>query len=244
MPTMCAVYGCSNKHGANKENNRSYYRLSKVIANQGDRTKELSLARRVKWLANIGRADIKESSYKHIRVCSDHFMDKPAALYDHLNPDWAPTVNMGRTSPSDSMLSGSASDRYTRSVQRSVKRKRQDAAETLLSLQSAPELDTPEDPQEDPQEDLHEDPLPAETGTACQTDDDMKLYDAKDAEIYRLRKENEELKQINEKRTFDMAFLKMMMCWLDITLGCKITIFSSVYLITLNQILLFNAKVY
>ncbi|KAL4232446.1 hypothetical protein ACF0H5_007139 [Mactra antiquata] len=74
MPSFCAVFGCSNRH--DREKDRSYYRLPKVIIHQGGRTAELSKARREKWLSNISRADLKPSSYDNIRICSDHFISK------------------------------------------------------------------------------------------------------------------------------------------------------------------------
>ena len=74
MPSFCAVFGCSNRH--DREKNRSYYRLPKVINHQGEQTQKLSQARREKWLSNIARDDIKPSSYDNLRICSDHFISK------------------------------------------------------------------------------------------------------------------------------------------------------------------------
>ena len=74
MPSFCAVFGCSNRH--DRENDRSYYRLPKVIKHQGEKTQQLSQARRDKWLANIARVDLKASSYDNLRICSDHFISK------------------------------------------------------------------------------------------------------------------------------------------------------------------------
>ncbi|XP_013406439.1 uncharacterized protein LOC106170924 [Lingula anatina] len=194
MPSFCAVFGCSNRR--NRENDRSYYRLPKVITHQGDQTKELSQARRDKWLSNIGRSDIKESSYEHIRVCSDHFVGKPAALYDKLNPDWAPTVKMGRPSDTENQQATPHS-RYSRSVQRSTKMKQHEAATALLDLQKSGEVAA-----------TFEMTTNVETGTASQTTVDMKLYTAMEEEIMRLQSENAELKKACKAKQFDIDFFE------------------------------------
>ena len=80
MPAFCAIVNCSNRHG---RDNKSFFRLSKVIEHQGDKTRELSKERRDKWLANISRADIKSLSLDNIRVCSDHFIEGNYGLNTH-----------------------------------------------------------------------------------------------------------------------------------------------------------------
>ncbi|KAL3883598.1 hypothetical protein ACJMK2_029923 [Sinanodonta woodiana] len=114
MVNFCAVFGCENR------------------ADQ--QTLQLSEERRRMWLSKIGRSDIKISNFPYTRVCSDHFVSgKPADLYDKLNIDWAPTLNLGHVKvlPSPS----AATDIYNRVLGRVKKRKRHDAAETLSSLQ-------------------------------------------------------------------------------------------------------------
>ena len=71
MPTCCTVIGCSNRLGRDR---KSFFRLPKVIAGQGEKTEELSRARQNKWLANIGRKNLLALSHGSIRVCSDHFI--------------------------------------------------------------------------------------------------------------------------------------------------------------------------
>ena len=46
MPAFCAIVNCSNRHG---RDNKSFFRLPKVIEHQGDKTRELSKERRDKW---------------------------------------------------------------------------------------------------------------------------------------------------------------------------------------------------
>ena len=84
MPTSCAVIGCSNRLGRDQ---KSFFRLPKVITGQGGRTEELSQARQSKWLANIGRKNLSALSHDSIRVCSDHFITgqfKSLVYYVHV----------------------------------------------------------------------------------------------------------------------------------------------------------------
>ena len=43
MPVFCAIVNCSNRHG---RDNKSFFRLPKVIEHQGDKTQELSKLKR------------------------------------------------------------------------------------------------------------------------------------------------------------------------------------------------------
>lgn len=193
MPAFCAVYGCSNRH--DREKNRSYYRLPKVITHQGERTRELSTARREKWLANIARSDIKPSSYDNLRICSNHFINKPADLYDELNPDWAPTVQMGQDHKLKSPTP--TKSRYNRSLSRSAKKRECEAARTLIELRCA----TPETEAQDSD-------LSLEAGIAIQTDIDKTLLSAMESELQRLQLENAALKKMLDHQKFDLAFFR------------------------------------
>uniref|UniRef100_A0A8C4R0J6 THAP-type domain-containing protein n=1 Tax=Eptatretus burgeri TaxID=7764 RepID=A0A8C4R0J6_EPTBU len=128
MPCFCAVLGCSNR--ASREKDRSFYRVPGIITNQGTQTEELSRKRREKWFNNIARADLLDDGKKEIRVCSDHFISgKAAKLYDTTNPDWIPTVNMGRTK-----MRGASPSNPQRTVKRVQKRKRLHASTAHLSF--------------------------------------------------------------------------------------------------------------
>ena len=72
MVNFCAVVGCGNRGGG--ENKKSFYRLPAVITKQGEKTEDLSRRRREVWLSRISRADLKEASLPHARVCMDHFL--------------------------------------------------------------------------------------------------------------------------------------------------------------------------
>ena len=72
MVNFCAIVGCSNRIGRNKD--KSFYRLPKIITHQGNDAKLYSEERRTVWLARISRADITKEKLKNIRVCSDHFI--------------------------------------------------------------------------------------------------------------------------------------------------------------------------
>ena len=85
--------------------------FTQVVENQGEDTKELSSRRRLLWLKNINRKDWSPAPVA--RVCSVHFITgKPAALFDHENPDWAPNVKMGYESKTPNVV------RYQRTKRR------------------------------------------------------------------------------------------------------------------------------
>ena len=56
MP-VCGIYGCSNRPNIQKE--FSYFKVPKILTNQGDKTRELSSERRRLWKAAINRKDIQ-----------------------------------------------------------------------------------------------------------------------------------------------------------------------------------------
>lgn len=86
---------------------------TQVLETQGELTKELSAKRRAAWLKSINRKDWNPGP--GARVCSSHFLSgKPAALFDHSNPDWTPSVHMGYE-----MKSGDV-DRYHRIKKRKL----------------------------------------------------------------------------------------------------------------------------
>ena len=72
MVHLCAIENCSNR--SNREKEKSYFRIPKVIENQGEIVKNVSMRRRRKWLDNINRDDINENKTENYRVCSDHFV--------------------------------------------------------------------------------------------------------------------------------------------------------------------------
>ena len=110
MVKVCVVSGCSNRQ---KKGGVSFFSIPGVIESQGAKTKELSSQRRTLWLARINRKNWSPSSSS--RVCGDHFISgntfiyylailiiiaviyigRPSVLYNELNPDWAPSLNMG-----------------------------------------------------------------------------------------------------------------------------------------------------
>ena len=84
------MVACGNRSTRDKD--KSYFRLPKVITHQRSKTYELSKRRRDEWLA---REDITPKQYPDIRVCSDHFVERTAKLYDVDNPDWDPLLKLG-----------------------------------------------------------------------------------------------------------------------------------------------------
>lgn len=70
MGFTCAVIGCSHKQG--RDSQYSYHKLPRVVIDQGEAHKELTIRRQRAWLANLCRSDIKNKD--NVRVCSEHFV--------------------------------------------------------------------------------------------------------------------------------------------------------------------------
>ena len=71
MPDVCSVYECSNR--SNRESEKSYFRVPKIITHKGKKCREFTERRRLKWLANLKLCS-KGIESPNARVCSDHFI--------------------------------------------------------------------------------------------------------------------------------------------------------------------------
>ena len=94
----CAIYNCNNSSercAKLRIVKKSFFRIPKIIRHHDEETELRSTDRREKWFQAIKRRDM-DTSADHYRVCSDHFVSgKPAKLYESLDPDWVPTMNLG-----------------------------------------------------------------------------------------------------------------------------------------------------
>ncbi|KAJ8968408.1 hypothetical protein NQ314_002316, partial [Rhamnusium bicolor] len=110
MPSFCCVVNCGSTRS--RDENVKFFRIPAILHfKHKTNLNELSAKRRQKWLNAIKRADFPESKQKDAVVCSRHFISgKPAELTDELNPDWAPSVNMGY----DKTLNANRMERFER----------------------------------------------------------------------------------------------------------------------------------
>ncbi|KAL3854700.1 hypothetical protein ACJMK2_013958 [Sinanodonta woodiana] len=132
MP-ICGIVGCSNRKGVTK--NISFFKVPKILTDQGEETLKLSEERRRLWKATINRKDIDtEERWEGTLVCSNHFVGSVKAyLHDRTSPSWLPTLDLGYTEISSSVI-GAAHERFNRASQRKHKRNISDAVSSLLSL--------------------------------------------------------------------------------------------------------------
>jgi len=92
MVNYCRVCGCHNRQ--DREKHLEFYRLPKIIENQGEKTLKLSEERRRLWLAQLHQ-NLDGKNLDNIRICSAHFVSgKKADLYKRDDPDWVPSLNM------------------------------------------------------------------------------------------------------------------------------------------------------
>eukprot|EP00795_Rhopilema_esculentum_P011845 gene11845-2385_t len=117
MPTLCCIVSCGNKQ--RKGNDIRFFRIPAIIKNKGDRAQELSERRRGLWIAAINREDASWKKVDGWRVCSKHFISGcPSLLFDDINPDWVPSLQLGYGKERNSSSDQSDCDRYERVIKR------------------------------------------------------------------------------------------------------------------------------
>ncbi|XP_076034153.1 uncharacterized protein LOC143020979 [Oratosquilla oratoria] len=131
MVNYCRVMGCHNRSDREKE--LQFYRLPKVIKNQGLEWEKLCEDRRHLWLASL-QQNFDGKNLDNIRICSAHFISgKKAELYQRDSPDWVPSVNMLGSKAKPPVASPEIL-RFKRREDRIQKKKDYAAAESLLLL--------------------------------------------------------------------------------------------------------------
>ena len=124
----CAIYNCNNSSercAKLRIGKKSFFRIPKIIRHHDEETELRSTDRREKWFQAIKRRDM-DTSADHYRVCSDHFVSgKPAKLYESLDPDWVPTMNLGYPKKSYN------SSRYKRTSNRVINKSLETAVDSI-----------------------------------------------------------------------------------------------------------------
>ena len=79
MVYFCAVISCSNC--SSRESSKKFFHMPVIVSHRGKETHVLSKKRQAVWLSQLHWADLKESQYPNIQICSDHFVKgQPASL--------------------------------------------------------------------------------------------------------------------------------------------------------------------
>ena len=94
---LCLVISCGNKTGKKRSNVEKvrFFRVPRVIVNQGENTGELTSEGRRMWISAISREDLTDDILERVRVCSQHFVSGEAAKdWDRFNVDWVPTLHL------------------------------------------------------------------------------------------------------------------------------------------------------
>ena len=119
---ICVVVGCSKR--SDRDKHLSFHRIPTTRRHYGERELELSIRRRDGYLAAISRENIDINALEKYRICSLHFYEKPADLWDEHNVDWLPTLNLGhskRKQPSEGSLERCERAKRRRDDQRHAK---------------------------------------------------------------------------------------------------------------------------
>ena len=93
---LCVVVGCSSKNG--KDKGLGFFRIPKIITNQGEEQEELTTRRRKEWISAVSRDDATNNRVlESERVCSKHFVfGEPAPDGDQFHVNYVPTVALGK----------------------------------------------------------------------------------------------------------------------------------------------------
>lgn len=97
---LCLIVGCGNKTGKAQRSaeNIRFFRVPRVVVDQGECTEEMTADRRRKWISAISRDDLTDSILSNDRLCSKHFVSGQAAKdWDRYNVDWVPTLCLGHS---------------------------------------------------------------------------------------------------------------------------------------------------
>ena len=100
---LCLIVGCGNKTGkARGDKETKFFRVPRVLTNQGDFMEELTVTRRRRWISAISRDDLTDAKLENDRVCNNHFISgEPAKEWDQFNVNWTPTQNQGHVKMQD-----------------------------------------------------------------------------------------------------------------------------------------------
>ncbi|XP_076042083.1 uncharacterized protein LOC143025984 [Oratosquilla oratoria] len=162
-----------------------FYRLPKVIKDQGLEWEKLCEDRRRLWLASL-QQNFDGKNLDNIRICSAHFISgKKAELYQRGSPDWVPSVNM-LGSKAKPLVASPKIFRFKRREDRIQKKNYYAAAESLLLLNK--DKDTTE-------------VQPTTPGSGTQTDLTEDVMSSMIEELQNLRTENIELRAKVEARS-------------------------------------------
>lgn len=93
---LCIVFACGSKSG--KRKGLGFFQIPKTITNQGEEYEELGRKRRERQIGAVSRGDTAEKNILETeRVCGRHFhQGQPAKDFDQFNPDWVPSLNLGK----------------------------------------------------------------------------------------------------------------------------------------------------
>ena len=121
---LCIVWGCASKSGKHK--GLGFYRIPKIITDQGEEYKELTRKRREGCISAVSRGDTAQKNILETaeRVCGRHFHQ------GQFTPDWVPSLKLGKKEyrrPKDFKASVERSERVERRRKAAIEQPEQEA---------------------------------------------------------------------------------------------------------------------
>ena len=137
---LCIVWGCGSKSGKHK--GLGFFRIPKIITDQGEEYEELTRKRRERWISAVSRGDTAEKNILETeRVCGRHFhQGQPAKYFDQFSPDWVPSLNLGKKEyrrPRDFKASVERSERVERRRKAAIEQQEQEATKKRKLLEQS-----------------------------------------------------------------------------------------------------------
>ena len=140
---LCLIVGCGNKTGKRRPTGEkfSFFRVPRVIVNQGQYAEDLTTERRRRWISAISRDDLTDAVLENDRVCSSFVSGQAAKDWDRFNVDWIPALHLGHSKQQTKDSEGA----IARSERAAERRKRRAGAVDKEIEEQLKKLDEPGD---------------------------------------------------------------------------------------------------
>jgi len=110
-----------------------FARIPSEVSNQGEEAEKLSRERQLRWISEIGRADLTKHRLR-TAVCGRHFVSGQAAkIWDKYYVDWVPTLNLGHEKKQDKTNLEQAFQQGQRAIEKEGTCKEQQECEHALA---------------------------------------------------------------------------------------------------------------
>ena len=139
---LCIVWACGSKSGKHK--GQGFFRIPKIITDQGEEYEELTRKRRERSISAVSRGNSTEKNILETeRDCGRHFREgQPAKDFDQQYFDWVNPLNLEKKEygrPKNVKASVERSERATRRRKVAIEQQKQEATKRRQLLEQSGE---------------------------------------------------------------------------------------------------------